>query len=93
MNYRFSGHETFPCRYAWLPKAYRSLTANPRIFGNEEDAIVSHGALIQQRLNTPDQPGFWNTYNMPVTRTMSPAKIKLLLAFIAQEMQAAAKTP
>jgi len=19
MNYRFSGHETFPCRYAWLP--------------------------------------------------------------------------
>jgi len=60
---------------------------------NEEDAIVSHGALIQQRLNTPDQPGFWNTYNMPVTRTMSPAKIKLLLAFIAQEMQAAAKTP
>ena len=60
---------------------------------NKEDAIVSHGALIQQRLNTPDQPGFWNTYNMPVTRTMSPAKMKLLLAFIAQEMQAAAKTP
>ena len=60
---------------------------------NKEDAIVSHGALIQQRLNTPDQPGFWNTYNMPVTRTMSPAKIKLLLAFIAQEMQAAAKKP
>jgi hypothetical protein len=60
---------------------------------NQEDAIVSHGAMIQQRLNTPDQPGFWNTYNMPVTRTMSPAKIKLLLAFIAQEMQAAAETP
>src|SRR6266540_5289965 len=43
MNYRFSGHETFPCRYAWLPKAYRSLTANPRIFGNEEEAIVAMG--------------------------------------------------
>src|SRR5260221_4175321 len=23
MNYKFSGHETFPCRYAWLPKAHR----------------------------------------------------------------------
>jgi len=22
MTPRFSGHETFPCRYAWLPKAY-----------------------------------------------------------------------
>jgi len=43
MNYRFSGHETFPCRYAWLPKAYRCLTDNPRIFGNEEDAIVAMG--------------------------------------------------
>jgi hypothetical protein len=43
MNYRFSGHETFPCRYAWLPKAYRSLSDNPRIFSNEEDAIVAMG--------------------------------------------------
>ncbi len=60
---------------------------------NMEDSIVQHGALIQQRLNTPDQPGFWNTYNMPVTRTMSPAKVQLLLAFIAQETQAGARTP
>ncbi len=43
MNYRFSGHETFPCRYAWLPKAYRSLTQNPQIFGDDEDAIVAMG--------------------------------------------------
>ena len=43
MNYRFSGHETFPCRYAWLPKAYRCLNDNPRVFGNDEDAIVAMG--------------------------------------------------
>jgi hypothetical protein len=23
---RFSGHETFPCRYSWLPKAYSTLS-------------------------------------------------------------------
>jgi hypothetical protein len=43
MNYRFSGHETFPCRYAWLPKAYRCLSEDPRVFGNEEEAIVAMG--------------------------------------------------
>jgi hypothetical protein len=56
---------------------------------NIEDSIVQNGGLIQARLNTPDQPGFWTTYNMPVTRTMSPAKVQLLLAFIAQQMQGA----
>lgn len=25
MLYRFSGHETFPCRYTWLPKAVVAL--------------------------------------------------------------------
>ena len=54
---------------------------------NLEDAVVQKGALIAQRLNTPLQPGFWTTYNMPVTRTMSPAKVKLVLAFITQETQ------
>jgi hypothetical protein len=27
-SYRFSGHETFACRYAWLPKAYRAIAAD-----------------------------------------------------------------
>jgi hypothetical protein len=43
MNYRFSGHETFPCRYAWLPKAYLSLMDDQRIFTDEEEAMVSMG--------------------------------------------------
>jgi hypothetical protein len=43
MNYRFSGHETFPVRYSWLPKAYKALNANPRLFADEEDAMVVLG--------------------------------------------------
>ena len=43
MTYRFSGHETFPCRYAWLPKAYGALAANPEAFANEEDAMIGLG--------------------------------------------------
>ena len=43
MNYRFSGHETFPCRYAWLPKAYRALHADPKAFSDEDQAMVILG--------------------------------------------------
>lgn len=42
-NYRFSGHETFPCRYAWLPKAFRALETKPDLFTSEEDAMVTLG--------------------------------------------------
>lgn len=36
---RFSGHESFALRYAWLPKAAKALAANPEIFGQEELAM------------------------------------------------------
>jgi len=36
---RFSGHESFAFRYAWLPKAYAALTRNPGLFTDEEDAM------------------------------------------------------
>jgi hypothetical protein len=39
----FSGHETFACRYAWLPKAYRALQANPAQFLDEDGAMVELG--------------------------------------------------
>jgi hypothetical protein len=42
-SYRFSGHETFACRYAWLPKAYRAIQADPHIFFNEDAAMVELG--------------------------------------------------
>jgi hypothetical protein len=40
---RFSGHETFACRYAWLPKAYRGLKADPAMFVDEQTAMVDLG--------------------------------------------------
>src|SRR5438045_695353 len=38
--YRISGHETFPCRYTWLPKAVRSME---ELFSDDEDAMVALG--------------------------------------------------
>lgn len=42
-NFRFSGHETFVCRYAWLPKAIREIDRNPLLFRDEDNAMVSLG--------------------------------------------------
>jgi hypothetical protein len=42
-NFRFSGHETFPCRYTWLPKAVRNLRENPALFADEDTAMVRLG--------------------------------------------------
>lgn len=43
MNLRFSGHESFPCRYSWLPKAYAALTEDSDIFADEDAAMISLG--------------------------------------------------
>lgn len=42
-TYRISGHESFPCRYAWLPKAVRGLQEDPKLFSDEEGAMVELG--------------------------------------------------
>lgn len=31
-KYKISGHETFPFRYAWLPKAVKIAKNNPKIY-------------------------------------------------------------
>jgi hypothetical protein len=41
--YRIAGHESFPCRYTWLPKAVRGLRDNPRLFSDEDRAMVDLG--------------------------------------------------
>ena len=43
MPVRFSGHETFPCRYSWLPKAYRALNESLRALSDDEAAMVELG--------------------------------------------------
>lgn len=43
MKFRFSGHESFPCRYTWLPKAYQAILENPEIFSEDNLAMVRLG--------------------------------------------------
>src|SRR4051812_30477096 len=43
-TFRFTGHDTFQCRYAWLPKAVKFVECkdgNP--FAQEDEAMVSLG--------------------------------------------------
>ena len=42
-QYRFTGHETFPCRYPWLPKAVAALRKHPDLFKDIDKAIVVLG--------------------------------------------------
>jgi len=43
MYFRFSGHETFPCRYTWLPKAFRAISSDAKILLDDESAMVELG--------------------------------------------------
>lgn len=43
MSYRISGHESFPCRYAWLPKAVKWVEEKPHLFVDEQQAMVDLG--------------------------------------------------
>jgi hypothetical protein len=38
----FSGHQSFPLRYSWLPKLAKELNSNPRLF-HQDDALVRLG--------------------------------------------------
>ena len=40
---RYSGHEWFPCRYAWLPKAVRALDGDPGALRDETGAVEQLG--------------------------------------------------
>lgn len=42
-NERFSGHESFVCRYGWLPKVYRATQTQPTILKDEERAMQTLG--------------------------------------------------
>lgn len=39
----FSGHESFACRYGWLPKLYEALVGDPALFSSDEGAILRLG--------------------------------------------------
>ena len=39
----YSGHESFACRYGWLPKLYEALVDDPLLFSSDERAILRLG--------------------------------------------------
>jgi hypothetical protein len=39
-KYRFSGHETFACRYAWLSKAVREISKDSSIFSASKEDLA-----------------------------------------------------
>ncbi len=40
---RFSGHESFVCRYGWLPKIFNAISADKNILRDEETAMNTLG--------------------------------------------------
>lgn len=42
-DFRYSGHETFPCRYTWLPKSVNLIKEDKHILSNDEESIVRLG--------------------------------------------------
>ena len=38
-----SGHESFACRYGWLPKLYDALRQDDQLFADDEKAIITLG--------------------------------------------------
>ena len=40
---RFSGHETFACRFAWLPKAVKLIGSDPTALSDDERSILELG--------------------------------------------------
>jgi len=43
VNYRFTGHDTFHCRYAWLPKTLKLLVDDKKLFNDDDKAMVELG--------------------------------------------------
>ena len=39
----FSGHESFACRYGWLPKLYEAVQEDEKLFATDERAILALG--------------------------------------------------
>lgn len=40
LKYHFSGHETFPFRYTWLPKGVQKVKDRPDLFGSDDAIII-----------------------------------------------------
>jgi hypothetical protein len=78
MPMKFSGHETFACRYAWLPKALQAIQSDPRVFADEDEAIVELGV----GKNMVRSIRFWveaSGMAKPAQHGLEPTKLGLLI--------------
>ena len=78
MPMKFSGHETFACRYAWLPKALQAIQRDPRVFTDEDEAIVELGV----GKNMVRSIRFWveaSGMAKPAQKGLEPTKLGLLI--------------
>ncbi|MFY9769737.1 MAG: DUF4007 family protein [Xanthobacteraceae bacterium] len=78
MPMKFSGHETFACRYAWLPKALQAIQRDPRVFADEDEAIVELGV----GKNMVRSIRFWveaSGMAKPAQHGLEPTKLGLLI--------------
>ena len=74
VKYRVSGHDSFVCRYSWLPKAVDAISSDPSIFQNEEEAIILMGIgknMVKSMKFWIDVMGIAN-YNTKTGYTLSP---------------------
>jgi len=78
MPMKFSGHETFACRYAWLPKALQAIQSDPAVFTDEDEAIVELGV----GKNMVRSIRFWveaSGMAKPAQHGLEPTKLGLLI--------------
>ena len=57
---RFSGHETFACRFSWLPKGVRLIESDAAALADDQVAILSLGLGW-----TPSTSRRWSTDHGP----------------------------
>jgi hypothetical protein len=78
MPMKFSGHETFACRYVWSPKALQAIQSDPRVFADEDEAIVELGV----GKNMVRSIRFWveaSGMAKPAQQGLEPTKLGLLI--------------
>jgi len=56
-EFRFGGHQTFPPRIAWLPKAALGLSRGQDVLGNIVDGVVGLGLGKNNSLHIPCSAG------------------------------------
>jgi hypothetical protein len=75
----FSGHESFVCRYGWLPKLYEAVSEDPSLFAQDDEVIVTLGI----GKNMVKSIRFWGQSfgltSVDTSRTVSPTPFAISL--------------